>query len=65
MNPNSEIGRITKGRHKGALVQPCDDSMDCPRFRGANDELITICVIVSEGRDPFIVALKDTEVVWL
>ena len=58
------IGQITKGKHKGALVRPCHDSMDCPYFSGANDEHISICYICDNGEQGLIIALRDSEVRW-
>lgn len=59
------IAQITKGKYKGALVRACNDSMECPRFRGANDETITICYITDLGEEGLIIALKDSELRWL
>jgi len=62
---NRTVGQITKGKHKGALVRPCVDTMDSPFYRGANDEDVTICYITDLGEPGLIVALKDNEMRWL
>lgn len=59
------IGQITKGKHKGALARPCYDSMDCPFFRGANDEEVSIVYITDNGEYGLIVAVKANEIKWL
>jgi hypothetical protein len=59
------VGQITKGKHKGALVRPCIDSMDSPFYRGANDEDVAICTIFENGETGLIVALKENEMRWL
>lgn len=59
------IAQITKGIYKGAIVKPCDDSMECPRFRGANGETVTVCYITDNGETGLILALKENELRWL
>jgi hypothetical protein len=57
------VGTIKRGTHKGATVQETD-SMECPRFRGINDEVVTIVVISAHGEKGRLVAVKETEVRW-
>jgi hypothetical protein len=59
------IAQITKGDHKGAIVKPCTDSMDCPFFTGANGETVSIVHIVENGEIGLILALKQNELRWL
>lgn len=59
------IGQITKGIHKGAIVRPCTDSMDCPFFVGANGEDVSIVYIVENGESGLIVAVRQSEIKWL
>jgi hypothetical protein len=59
-----QVGQVTKGTYRGAIVQPCD-TMECPRFTGANGKTVTICAIVLNGEVGLILALNDTEVRWL
>lgn len=60
-----EFAQVTKGDYKGAIVAPCDDTMECPRFTGANGKTVTICAIVLNGEKGLILALNETELRWL
>lgn len=62
---NRTIGQVTKGRHKGALVRPCYDSMDCPFFQGANGEEVAVVYVCDLGEHGLIIALKANELKWL
>ena len=59
-----KTGQIKKGNHKNAIVRSCDDSMDCPRFTGANGETVTIVHITDNGEQGLILAVRDSEVRW-
>lgn len=58
-----KIGTIRRGIHKGATAQETD-SMEWSRFRGINDECVTIVTIMAHGEVGRIVAVKDSEIRW-
>lgn len=59
------IGQVTRGIHKGALVRPCNDTIECPFFVGANGEEVAIVYVCDGGEVGAILALKSTEMKWL
>jgi hypothetical protein len=59
------IGQITKGQHKGSLVRPCNDVIECPHFQGANGENVHVVYIADGGERGLVLALKSNEMKWL